>query len=582
VTLPTFDADLHHVGLGEAGETQYGFTLQGAYRKSLQNRPTPQEYGGSNDLLSSPILSRWTQDDFSGGSFRKIWGADSAMFALSSGMFPRRQDVTARTVPPIAAVEAGYAQGPLTNRDLIAVGTYLYVFDTALRRFDTTSENFDVTTALASACRAVCYEPGERVFYVLVGTDGALYRYTEAGVAHTTASYANGTGGTAIINHIIDLGTYLVGIDSESYVWSIALNTNRATAPVWTRVGRLTGSTIAVMVYNGQVYVLTGGGLGRAKLSSFDGTNILPILEWPYNFTPVSMTVYGGKIYVAGNVESASGVASYAQLYEVTGSSLRLVRSFEDDLPANTTAGALEVVDGILLMAAKGWGLIGYDLTSDSLWGAHRFSDGLSSLSVQQIAASRDRLYLYGDAGGALTSGLYRAALSGQTVAQYSCYLETSDFGPEPARLKRWSQVHVQSKGGAPTVEYSTDGGETFTTLSVTTTVEGDFRLDAHPVPVHLLRHERRHGAGARRLHGRLPVPGDRQALVAADDQWRRAPAAARRHLARADGGRDRLPAGRVGRQPDGAHVPRPVREHAQREPAPLRGLQAHRRRAAA
>ena len=102
--LNPFDADKHHIALGT--DTAYGWTLENAYAKFMQ-KETPQsagsDFGGTLDLIASdkPEVSRWTQDEFTGGTFQYRYDTDAAMFADCMGYIPAQQSRTLVTVPPV-------------------------------------------------------------------------------------------------------------------------------------------------------------------------------------------------------------------------------------------------------------------------------------------------------------------------------------------------------------------------------------------------------------------------------------------------------------------------------------------------
>ena len=88
----------------------------------------------------------------------------------------------------------------------------------------------------------------------------------------------------------------------------------------WTKIGRLPGPWIASCWMGGLCYILCGGPDKLCSLVAFDGVQLLPVCEFPYNFYGESLAAYAGRIYVGGSGLDINGNYGYAELHEVTGS----------------------------------------------------------------------------------------------------------------------------------------------------------------------------------------------------------------------------------------------------------------------
>src|ERR1044072_5858050 len=102
MSLPDYVAGTHHVGLAPRGGTQKGLMVAGGYNCSPQREAAPAEFGGEGDLSRGGVMSRWTQDDFSGGAYLDVWGPDPAMFAASYHLAPGLVQPTVRTIAALA------------------------------------------------------------------------------------------------------------------------------------------------------------------------------------------------------------------------------------------------------------------------------------------------------------------------------------------------------------------------------------------------------------------------------------------------------------------------------------------------
>ena len=103
MTVPTFDASKHHVGLGADTGSLKGLMIS-AYSKGLQKTTeNTQDIGGGRSLLdeSLPEVSFWNQDSFIGGAFQYRITDDKERFAESIGLIPQLQDKGCISIPPL-------------------------------------------------------------------------------------------------------------------------------------------------------------------------------------------------------------------------------------------------------------------------------------------------------------------------------------------------------------------------------------------------------------------------------------------------------------------------------------------------
>ena len=523
MALRVYDADVDHVGLGPRGGTRYGFTIAGGYTRSLQREGSRAvELGGQTDLVGpAPSMSRWSQDAFEGGAFEYRITDDKARFADCRGFIPQLQGRGAISIPPMWRNHPFDPLNPLyTSLIQPEVGVPTYVQPKAMFpvagsiyivfkhgvfrwRSDTDALSFNGTYGTWLNIVDGDYDPNDQKLYLLCsppqeGSSGGglpfLARlntdltvptvqatYTApAGLANKLAYGMRLDGPSGLI--VLSLGLRLYTVDPPS-------NTDDATKdPKWVEVGRLPGRWRDSISFAGRTYILCNEADGTTHLVAFDGTQLLPVAELPFNFEGRALCSYGGRIFVVGAGTDVNGGDRYGEIYEVTGASVRQVRTFRPEHYAeyaNETPKIFHsatVTDGLLWTSWQSRGLVAYDLSADAFWGASDFQGVTTNLEMFALCRGRGSLYGYGQHNGLnQNQGLWRVATpeDEEDIGAYECQLETSDFDYEIARSKRWSEIVLQTKiAPNTTIAYSLDSGQTWTNLTSTVTADGD--LETH------------------------------------------------------------------------------------------------------
>jgi hypothetical protein len=273
---------------------------------------------------------------------------------------------------------------------------------------------------------------------------------------------------------------YIVSLAQKVWVADTPDNADASNQELtWTRIGRLPGRWVDSVGYNGMTYILVNDGSFRSQIVAFDGTALLPICTFPFSFYAKTIVEYGGRIFVGGTGTDVNGGEHYAELYEVTGASVRLVRSFSPETfrPGVTWPKVitdLAVFEGMLWFSQKGVKLITYDLTTDGFFGGPMYQQDSSS-EIYKLVTGRGRLWgwLHHDSVPA-NDGIYRISQPADAFTSYDALITLSDYAFEPAVNKRWDQIHIRTKYKACTgVEWSIDGGTTWTMILTTVTTEG-------------------------------------------------------------------------------------------------------------
>lgn len=499
MALPAFNAAQHHVGLGATGD-QKGFLLDGQLNETFQKLSAPAEFGSERDLLAPiPALSRWTQDDFVGGVFQRIWGSDPAMFASSVGFIPTQLARSLTSMPPLI-VQTGLFFSPLENTVLFFEhGGYFYQVESSLSTDPPSSdENSGITRASiadAEEVRIVNSVPDMRIWNAAFneeasqvwlihrlrdGSGNFSCRRVDIPGVFTTGTWTS--LGDAPVNAQPHGSTFRGRdwvVQWGRNLWVGVPNADAATSIRWTKIGRLPGRWKDSVAFNSLIYILLSDGVGTTQVISFDGTNILPVVELPYNFVGEAITSYAGRLYIGGHGFDVDQTNSHGELYEITGSSLRLLRKFTPELEASTNTSLdriseLQVAEGLLVIGGDytdGQGLFLYDATTDAFFGGPEITaTGL----YRHLAVGRDGgLYFLSAADESFGTNIYNRASSVAEFPNGTSYvseMQTSDFAPEFDRLKRWASMRVRTRySGTLAAAYSTDGGVTFTSLTVTT-----------------------------------------------------------------------------------------------------------------
>lgn len=501
MTLEAFDADRHHVGLGETGDADvFGFILSGGYEvRGQAATPPANDFGGQRDLIGAiPAVSRWTQDDFSGGVYRENWGKDIAAFSSSQNVLPMRTEKSVRSVPPLTL----FANSPGTTATsdlyepvhLFAASGYLWscagaavdrydLSDGTVTRFDNPD---DLTLDPDQEWLSFAYDAADKILYILKPHKIERREIPTFDVApihyyQPPTSITNFLTGFGVLGNL-ELGRGILLFSSGNRLYRVKIpadiDTDVPLPTDWVYVDRLPCDWVASTDYQGLTYILCGDQDQPATVVSFDGTALIPITSLPYNFEGRSITTYGGRIYVGGLGRDVSNERRNAELYEITGTSVRLVKTFTEESSRTffsrpDTIDGFGVHEGFLFFGDRGRGLIAYDLTTDAFYNASML-DPVDDLTTDYrrftlLVSGRSALYIWANHPSDDTkTGLYRIGQPEDylAVGTFDSIVTTSEFAPEPDRDKRWSQLRVLSRYAAVDPAYSLDGGDTWTDLT--------------------------------------------------------------------------------------------------------------------
>ena len=506
MALPTYDSAKHHIGLKDrGGATNYGFMLSGGHSMSLQREAIgAPDLGGATDLIGqTPSMSRVTQDDFTGGMGAWQWGRDDGMFSDCTGFMPDMQNRHLLSCPPMflkGAFDPDTKTGFVTDtpRNMFIIGGSIYVvWSYGIMRYQIATGTITWAGQIGSGddfldadgtARIIYadYDPGDQNIWMFVNdsTAGAstyVRRVTTTLSSPAVSSYAgpilpdyNGYGMAIFDKNLV------VQIANKIWYGDLPDNPSAASATIkWTKIGRIPGRWKDHVEYNGMIYILHNDGGSsptfRSRISAFDGTAIMPIAVMPHSFMGKCMVEYGGRIFIGGTGTDVNGGEHYAELYEMTGNSLRLVRSFSPEtrrqlLSTGDWPNAIDdlaVHEGLLWFSQHGKRVCCYDITSDGFFGGSEILAN-TDLKLERIISGRGRLWAWGtDPSDDTKHGIYRIAQPADLGSGWNPTLVTSDFIYEPAMKKRWSEFRVMTRyGPVESLDYSLDSGTTWTALS--------------------------------------------------------------------------------------------------------------------
>ena len=501
MALNTYNVARHHIGLKiKGGATMFGFMLNGGYRKEMQREAlTAQDFGGSTDLIGqTPSMGRWTQDDFTGGMGQYQWTKDDAMFADCTNFMPDMQSRRLLSCPPMYQKWAFDPDSQTTwvsdtAKNMLMVGGSIYIafghgvlrqqIDSGTQTWagqDATFMQNDGTQTI----RAMEYDAVDNRLVFLVDETSASVKnrikFLNLDLSNATPADQDGPNTFQTAYGMSLFGRNII-VQCGNQVYLGTIGADITAAITWVSVGRLPGIWRDSIEFGGQVYIISNDGgtvpTFRAHINAYNGDSIVPIASLPHSFMAKCMEEYGGRVYIGGTGTDVNGGEHYAELYELTGSSLRMVRSFSPETRRNYIGGgawpvaidALTVHEGLLWFCHKGSRLTAYDQTSDAFYGASEIQSN-TDLNFQKLISGRGRVWCWGiDDSDDTKHGIYRIAQPADTIAAWTPSIDTSDFVYEPAVKKRWSEIKILSRyGPVQALYYSLDSGNTWTALTVT------------------------------------------------------------------------------------------------------------------
>lgn len=493
MAVPLYDASKHNIGLGG-----YGFMLAN-YNKRQQEQPIEKVRVGTGDLVGNERLSFWTQDDYSGGEYQYEWG-DPAMVARTDGILPNPFGKSVRTIPDLigqAPVSSWPGMSLLFNNVPLAGFAYgtsaFFCFANGIVKITqlaSGSATYDSVYDSLGSLYSFYLDRETNTIYA-GSVDAKLYRFSTQTLDQIGGYIPNVTDkGTNISGAIGALGmfgdklmaafgrTLYMLTENEGLRESGSEGGGWDTSSVWVRTGStddpsagvLPAKPVQMVPYNGQMYILCGNAYREGFVASSTGQDVITVCELPYAITPRCMAQYNGRLFIGGGGYDLSQNEHYGELHELSGTSLRLVRTFKREADTKRqrvqTIRWMDVQEGLLWFAGpSGYNLSCYDAATDAFFTGPSIPAGAvygsPSPKVQMVLGYRNLLLAWVDHVDAANRGIYRTRIQAteHTTTEYS-FVDTSDFGPEPARLKAWSEVAIETRyGGIGSCQASIDGG---------------------------------------------------------------------------------------------------------------------------
>jgi hypothetical protein len=554
---PAYNSAKHHVGLGPSG-SQKGLLLSGAYRKSPQRDGiTAGEFGGERDIAFEAGHARWTQDDFSGGIGQDVW-KDAAMLRTSRGFRPEPYGRGLMSIPP---TYSGYGNAfvPYTSDgdvrtlaqpclNFYVKGWFCVVYgaDKKVFAFDTRPDSFGdmvVTTLANGGTNVAAWHRSAQILHVADDATEQIWRYTfnPTNGVFSAASPSNydypssvGTRDLVLMNADGPRITCIFGGMIADLTLPDDLSSNvTSSSKQWAVNKRYKLPSIArkALFFNSQLYILAtdefdpqrprwpSGQTGwRTQIVAWDGSDLYPVVDFPYAFRGRAMVDYAGRIFVGGESQDLGGGGSFGELYEISGSTLRAVRSWGKERrvfnsnpdyildQGPVTIESLLVYEGLLWYFNEGDGRIDcYDITTDAFYGGVEEA-AVSDPTVMLVPLGNTFGIYYHKTTETTASppGSYTATLKyvwrspaeepapfDDDTFTYQVSFVTSDFTFEPSRDKKFSEVSILTMGAPASACYAStngflSGGDTALSAIGSPVQDGQWwvsRFDASAIP---------------------------------------------------------------------------------------------------
>jgi hypothetical protein len=532
MALPAFNNTKHSIGLGDESENVLGFMVSpGSYRRGVQERGSQLITIGTR-LLQDGKVSQWSQFDFSGGEYQEYFD-DEKMYHWSDQLKPSDRGRKALQVTQamewcVSNIEGnidlnglGDPYGSMTMVvDVISYGNILYVLCSDGKLFKFTIDDglgmpvFDdssATVAAGKTASALAYNPNTD--HLIVGfTDGHVEEIEAVTLAHVRAWHWDNaakthtympTGWTRACTRITIYSSYVVvGMGDRTFYYSATDVTTtedgdgHCTSCAWTYIGSTFGQVQAFVEHQGLLLALTCYGQTQSYIYSTSLTaNLALWMKIPYIFYAQCITSYAGRVYVGGS-GGAGSAESWGEIYEIDGSSFRLLKSYRDLLqregyPTFSIGGVVNftVYEGGLYFAnGTRNALECYDFIGDAFFTVGKLPDDAGTYPVMTYVSN---------VGGALVclttpdGGMFAVAAT-HSLGTAMPTFEASEYKVEPLLLKKWVTAQVYSYNSAWIVEVSSDGGAWTEVPSLGAEVVASERVEAFDlsniVPSHGLR----------------------------------------------------------------------------------------------
>ena len=490
MTLPAYDSDLHHIGLGEDGNNLTGFLIVGGYTKRGVGDPFQRASNvGTDELISSERQSIWTQSDYTGGEFFHQW-SDEAGFSECAFLVPNQLGTGLRTSRPLDPlwVSGAQAGARLLFMDVIDGALYAIFVNASnlckLVRFTNLNsfspnvkiDTIDLPSAKIPRSAAFNYNrnqlwlgtsvPDVRIYNLdkTIVDPAKMFTITRTITApKVTSDPVTAVVGVHLMSPLKLIFTRHGSGDDDDRCWNHIKGNN------WDPVGLLPGQFVDSVTYNNAVYILSRANGNQTQVSMTQGDEIFPVTDIPYYFKGESMVQYAGRLYILGTGQDLNGGPIVGEMYEVTGTSLRLVRTFlpENQRPNGKAMRHMKcaaVAEGVLWMPdSSTTGLEVYDAVTDSFYGGSSPTGGRDpEIEFTGMCSAGTSIFAWSSGLSAGKTGLYRTYTANEDSPPYTPYLITSDFDVEPGREKLWGEVVVRSREQPVNLAVSLDNGDSW------------------------------------------------------------------------------------------------------------------------
>ena len=500
----TYDSTKHHLGLSAKGDTLYGLMMErGSYRKSPQPRDLRQMRLGESQVFTDQRLSYWLQNDFTGGAYQDVL-EDESQFRSCFSMMPSTQSKGLRTCQnlakakdasgveltegnypgisaPIDTAEAWGKLHMLVNANGVYYVRTFEAHATVEGRFTTVAINVNRagTAATAIACNTI-------LGVLVVGyADGLIREYRRSDYAlwrilsHMTSAVPSRVLSVKALTVYND---FVIVAEKNRVIYYDAADTSGGTgySGVSTDVkfevlGDATEEFITGFeTHRNELYILS---VTSPSKTAIDFTTLVSgVIPWvgvPYLFQGQSLTSYAGRLYLGGASWDVTGKRYYAELYEITGTQFRRLRTYYPSSQVNpdatmTAIHSSLVAEGNLFFANWQKNCVEmYSFEEDAFFSTFAMPSDAGTVRPHLALTTGIAMMILG-VDGSGGGGLYYVPKTRFAQMLYWPRVESSEFAFEPSIDKRFVEVQATTRYTVPWLRYSVNGSPTWTYMSPT------------------------------------------------------------------------------------------------------------------
>lgn len=513
----------HHVKIG----AEYYLVKPGSYSKRVAPQFGARFTSGDPDYNNLSMWQHWAQSCWIGGADAPLW-TDDSMFDESVGVDSTTHEqltmargftrgaglnwtVSSGTTNATYGFNFTIHQGRLfCATQSLGLGSFSHVW-----HYDATTDAWARYSSLDAS--NICIRSSTTAYgsYFVAGLNATtsvpmiLYSNDPAGFA-TWYTVANPAGVTQAVTAMRQFQQKLyVAFGEKVWRWTPAGGWDGNTVFYDAGINSTSNHMVSMETHLGFLYMLSSNG----HVHRTDGNTTFDIWSWDGQTTGVGIKSFDGRLFVLTWEATEVGYLGQACLYQMSGSAMTQLKRWGDEIMATLTSN-LVTFDRKLFYGASnvlgfgsspGFGLVAYDPIEDahsivaSNLDTASYPPGVAPYSafvVSDMIVFQGRFYI-----AVLGHGIFQTAYrpphdarngskrydiskaGGSVASMNGGWLTTSTYDAGTVGLRKmWRKITIDysipSAACAIVLDYSIDGGATWTTASTVTTVGGRVRDD--------------------------------------------------------------------------------------------------------